>query len=65
MQMLTKICKESESRLRSSYENTVTEGTNLRPVKAIHRDEHILSLAQIDKISHKLRWILLEKICIV
>jgi len=23
-----------------SHENTVTEGTNPRPVKAVHRDEH-------------------------
>jgi len=36
-----------------SYENTVTEGTNLRPIKAMRRDERFLSLA--------LEWILLEK----
>jgi len=30
--MLTKICKKLESSLSFSYENTVTEGTNLRPV---------------------------------
>jgi len=34
MQMLTKICRKSESSLWFSYENTVTEGTNLRPVEA-------------------------------
>jgi len=28
-----------------SYENTVTEGTNLRPIKAMRRDERFLSLA--------------------
>jgi len=35
MQMLTKICRKSESNLSFSYENTVTEGTNMRPIKAI------------------------------
>jgi len=43
----------SESSLLFSYENTVTERTNLRPVKAVRRDERFLSLA--------LKWILLEK----
>ena len=38
-----------------SYENPVTEGTNLRPVKAVRRDERFLSLAQIDKLYHQLR----------
>jgi len=53
MQMLTKFCRMSESSLLFSYENTVTERTNLRPVKAVRRDERFLSLA--------LKWILLEK----
>jgi len=53
MQMLTKICRKSESSLSFSYESTVTEGTNLRPIKAIRRDERFLSLA--------FKWILLEK----
>ena len=53
MQMLTKICRMSESSLLFSYENTATERTNLRPVKAVRRDECFLSLA--------LKWILLEK----
>jgi len=29
MQMLTRICRKSESSMSFSYENTVTEGTNL------------------------------------
>jgi len=29
------------------YENTVMETTNTRVVKAVHRDEHVPSLAQI------------------
>jgi len=37
MQLLTKICKKSEASLLFSYENTVTERTNLRPIKAMHR----------------------------
>jgi len=53
MQMLTKISRTSESSLLFSYENTVTEGTNLRPVKAVRRDERFLLLA--------LKLILLEK----
>jgi len=44
MQMLTKICKKPESRLSYSYENTYTEVTNLRPIKAVHRDKCVLSL---------------------
>jgi len=34
---------------------TLTEGTNLRPVKAMPRDERVLSLVQTDKIYHELR----------
>jgi len=34
MYMLTKFCRK----LGLSYEITVTEGTNLRPVNAVHRD---------------------------
>jgi len=52
MQMLKKICRKSESSLSFSYESTVTEGTNLRPIKAMRRDERFLSLA--------FEWILLE-----
>jgi len=33
--MLTKICRKSKSSLSFSYETTVTEGTNLRSVKAV------------------------------
>jgi len=44
MQMLTKIRRKSESSQSFSYENTVTEGTNLRPIKAMRRDERFLSL---------------------
>jgi len=54
MQMLTKICKKSVSSLSFSYENTVTDGTNRRPVKAVYRDERFLSLAQSDKLYHEL-----------
>jgi len=39
MQMLTRIRRTSESSLLFSYENTVAEGTNLRPVKAVRHDE--------------------------
>jgi len=53
MQMLTKIGRKSESSLSFSYENTVTEATNLRPIKAMRRVERFLSFA--------LKWILLEK----
>jgi len=45
MQMLTEICRKSESSLSFSYKSTVTEGTNLRPIKAIRRDERFLSLS--------------------
>jgi len=34
MEMLTKICRKLEPRPSFSYENTVTEGTNLWPIKA-------------------------------
>ena len=39
MQTLTKICRKSESNLAFSYETTVTEAANLRPVKTVGRDE--------------------------
>jgi len=29
------ICRKTESSLSFSYKNTVTEGTNLRPIKAL------------------------------
>jgi len=45
MQMLTKIGRKSESSLSFSYENTVTEATNLRPIKAMRRVERFLSFA--------------------
>jgi len=59
--MLTKICRKAESSPCFSYENTVTEGANLKPVKAMGRDERFLSLAQINKLYHELKRILLEK----
>jgi len=31
---MQKICRKSESILSFSYENTITEGANMRPVKA-------------------------------
>jgi len=45
MQMLTKICRKWESSLSFSYESAVgvTEGTNLRLIKAMRRDERFLS----------------------
>jgi len=51
---VTVICRISESRPSFSYENTVAEGTNLMPVKAVHRNERFLCLVQIDKLCHKL-----------
>jgi len=45
MQMPKKYCRTSESSLLFSYENTVTERTNLWLVKAVRRDECFLSLA--------------------
>jgi len=53
MQMLTKICRKSESILSFNCGNTVTEGTNLRPIEAVRRYQRFLSLA--------LKWILVEK----
>jgi len=53
MQRLTKICGKSS--LSFSNENTVTEGTNLRPVNAVHHDERFLLLAQIVKLYHELK----------
>jgi len=43
--MLKKNCRKLESRLLFSYETTITVGTNLRPIKAMRRDERFLSLA--------------------
>jgi len=54
MQMLTKICKKSQSSLSFRYENTVNEGINLRPIKAMRRDERFFHQCLI-------KWILLEK----
>ena len=53
-QMLTNICKKLESSLSFNYENIVNEGINLSLMKAVHRDEPVLSLAQTDKIYHEL-----------
>jgi len=36
-----------------SVVQTLTEGTNLRPVKAVRRDERFLSLAQINKLKKR------------
>jgi len=43
-----------ESSLSFSYENTVTEVANLRPVNAARRDEFFLSSAQNDELRHAL-----------
>jgi len=45
MQILTKFDRKSESSPSFSYENAITDGTNLRAVKAMRRDERFLSLA--------------------
>jgi len=37
--MVKNICRKYESCLSFSYENTATEGANLRPVTAVGRDE--------------------------
>jgi len=37
--MLTTICRKSESSLSFSYENTVSEGKKMRPIKAMRPDE--------------------------
>jgi len=49
-----KICRKSESILSCSFENTVTEGKGLTPVKTARCDERLLSSAQIDKLYHEL-----------
>jgi len=48
-------CRKSESILSFSYENIITEETNMRTVKHVRRDERFLSLAQIDKLYHELK----------
>jgi len=48
--LLTKICGKSESSLSFNHENPVTDKANQRPVKAVHRDERCLSLAQIGEL---------------
>jgi len=45
MQILAKFYRKSESSPSFSYENAVTDGTNLRPIKAMRRDERFLSFA--------------------
>jgi len=59
MQMLTKICRKSEPSPLVSYENTVTERTKLRPVKAVYCEERFLSWGQIDEFHYELKWICL------
>jgi len=50
-----KICRKSEPILSFSFENTVTEGPSLRPVKTVHSDQRFLSLVPIDKLYHELK----------
>jgi len=57
--MLAKICRKSESSLSFSYENTVTEGTNLRPIQAVRSDERFLSLALNEFCLKSMRIVLL------
>jgi len=45
MQIFKKFWRKSESSLLFIYENAVTNGTNLRAIKAMHRYERFLSLA--------------------
>jgi len=59
MQMLAKIFRKLESSVSFSYENTFTEGTNLRPVKAVHYDERLLSLAQMEFCLKSMRIVIL------
>jgi len=42
MQILTKFCRNQNQAYRFVI---VAEGTNLRPIKAMHRDERFRSLA--------------------
>jgi len=59
MQILTKICRKSESSLSFSYENTITEGTNLRPIKAMRHYECFLSLVPSEFCLKNMRIVLL------
>jgi len=45
MQIFKKFCGKSDESLSFSYENAVTNGINLKPIKAMRRDERFLSLA--------------------
>jgi len=45
-------CELKKHCLSFSYETTISEVANLRPVKAARRDERFLSLVQIDKLYH-------------
>jgi len=40
-------CRKSESSLSFSYENIITEGANMTPVKAVRCNERFLSLEKI------------------
>ena len=60
---IVKIWRKSESSLSFSYENTITEVANLRPVKPERRDEFFLSSTQIDELCHALNWVLLIHYC--
>jgi len=52
--MITKICEQPESNLSFKCGNSVAEETNLKPVKAVHRNERVLSLAQNDEHCYEL-----------
>jgi len=43
MQTFKKNCRKSKSSLSFSDENVVSNGTNLRPINAMRRDERFLS----------------------
>jgi len=53
MQTLKEISKKPISSLSLTNENIVTEGTNLRPVKDVHRNERVLSYSQIYQRYHE------------
>jgi len=59
MQILTKFAGNHNQVYRSVMK-TLYEGTNLRAVKVVHRDERFLSLAQINKLYQELELILLN-----
>jgi len=50
-----KICRKSESILSFSYDNVITEGANMRPVKACAPQLTFSFISSIDKLYHELK----------